>query len=189
MARHGAQLWQSIGDDPRLWSGTPVDPFDDQSAFIAWLHDRIERPEALLYAIVDRGSGGAAGLFFLMHVAPDMGTLEMGLVFGPALSRRTGGTEAFHLLVHHLLGELAYRRLEWRCNALHDASRRAAERFGFTLEGVLRQHRWIKGRNCDTALYALLDRDWPALERRLTAWLSPDNFRADGTQIKALREC
>jgi RimJ/RimL family protein N-acetyltransferase len=124
-----------------------------------------------------------------MHVAPDVGTLEMGLVYGPGLSRRIGGTEAYFLLARYLLGELRYRRIEWRCNALHEASRRAAERFGFTLEGLLRQHRWIKGRNCDTALYALLDRDWPALEARLTEWLSPENFTAEGKQIRALEAC
>ena len=112
----------------------------------------------------------------------------MGLVYGEALRRRTAGTEAFFLLADHLLRAQGYRRLEWRCGAEHAGSNRAALRYGFTREGTLRQTNWIKGRNWDTVVYAILDREWPALADRLTAWLAPGNHRADGSQILRLSE-
>jgi RimJ/RimL family protein N-acetyltransferase len=188
LTRHGRDLWHAIGADPALWGAIPPDPFPDEPAFTAWLAERIQRPDGALYAIVDKASRSAAGLFFLAQIVPSMGTLEIGLVYGPALRRRIGGTEAFFLIARYLLGTLRYRRLEWRCNTRHDASRRAAERFGFTLEGLLRQHRWIKGRNYDTAVFSMLDREWPAIEARLAAWLAPANFTADGRQITALAD-
>jgi RimJ/RimL family protein N-acetyltransferase len=107
-------------------------------------------------------------------------------MFGPDLARKTAATEAFLLLARYVFETLAYRRLEWRCNPGNEASVRAALRFGFTLEGVLRQNMWVKGRNWDTALYALLDCDWPSQAARLSAWLAPHNFSSDGRQIKAL---
>ncbi len=185
-ARHAESLWLSIGQDAALWSLIPPGPFADLQGFATWLADRSNRAEAVLYAVVDNTSGQAAGLFFLLNVNPAMGTVEMGLVYGSALSRRTAGTEAFLLLARYVLGTLGYRRMEWRCAPEHAASRRAAVRFGFTEEGLLRQTMWMKDRSWDTQLYAMLDHEWPAVAARLTAWLSPDNFTADGRQIKPL---
>ena len=110
----------------------------------------------------------------------------MGLVYGPSLARRTEGTEAFFLLGGYVLETLAYRRLEWRCGPDHVASRRAAGRFGFTHEGILRQTMWAKGRSWDTTVLSLLDHEWPAVAERLGAWLSPDNFDEHGEQVRAL---
>jgi len=183
--RHGNALWRAIGATPSLWQSVPPGPFADQDAFSAWLAERAQRADQALYAIVDK-SGEALGLFFLINIESAMGRIEMGLVYGPHLTRRTAGTEAFLLLGRYLFESLGYRRLEWRCNPLNEASMRAAVRFGFTLEGVLRQNMWLKGRNWDTAVYALLDHEWPAKARRLSAWLAPDNFGADGRQLTAL---
>jgi RimJ/RimL family protein N-acetyltransferase len=176
VARHAVGLWQAIGADPDLWSLIPPGPFADDAA---------------LYTIMDKvgndtGGGKPAGLFFLLGIDTAMGVIEMGLVYGPALSRKTAGTEAFFLLARHVIDTLSYRRLEWRCGPGHTASRRAAERFGFTLEGILRQTMWAKGRSWDTAVYAILDQEWPALEKRLEIWLSPHNFDANGMQLTQL---
>ncbi len=185
-ARHAEGLWSSIGQDAALWSLIPPGPFADLQGFTAWLTDRANRADAALYVIVDKVSGQAAGLFFLLSVNPPMGTVEMGLVYGPVLARRTAGTEAFFLLARYMLDTLKYRRMEWRCAPEHTASRRAAIRFGFTEEGLLRQTMWVKDRSWDTQLYAMLDHEWPAIAARLTVWLSPDNFTPDGRQIKPL---
>ena len=192
VARHAAGLWGAIGTDPELWSLIPPGPFADEAAFTEWLTDRAGRADTALYTIVDKGNmdkggGKPAGLFFLLGIDTKMGVIEMGLVYGPALARRTPGTEAFFLLARHVIDTLSYRRLEWCCDPGHTASRRAAERFGFTLEGTLRQTMWTKGRSWDTAIYAILDREWPAIERHLEAWLSPENFDADGRQIRPLK--
>jgi RimJ/RimL family protein N-acetyltransferase len=187
VVRHGAQLWQEIGMDAGLWRRIPPGPFEDEAAFRDWLADRAQREDAALYAIIDKEGGrSAAGLFFLLNIDTAMGVLELGLVYGPAVSRQTQGTEAFFLLARYVFEILRYRRLEWRCDAGHDASRRAAARFGFTHEGIMRQAMWLKGANSDTALHALLDRDWPANAARLGAYLRPENFAADGRQVKPL---
>jgi RimJ/RimL family protein N-acetyltransferase len=187
-ARHGADLWHSIGSTPSLWQAVPPGPFADEAAFLAWLDERTKRNDQALYAIIDKSAepARAAGLYFLINIDTAMARLEMGLVYGPALTRRTAGTEAFLLLGRYLFETLENRRLEWRCNPDNEASMRAATRFGFTLEGVLRQNAWIKGRNWDTAVYALLDREWQAQAARLAAWLAPGNFSGDGSQIKPL---
>jgi RimJ/RimL family protein N-acetyltransferase len=188
VARHAAGLWRAIGANPELWSLIPPGPFPDEAAFTEWLTDRAGRTDAALYTIVDKASGQPAGVFFLLGVNVNMGVVEMGLVYGPALARKTAGTEAFFLLARYVLDTLSYRRLEWRCGPGHTASRRAAERFGFTEEGTLRQTMWSKDRNWDTVVYSILDREWPAIEQRLEAWLSPHNFDASGIQIEQLKK-
>jgi len=187
VARHAAGLWAAIGTDPELWSLIPPGPFAGLAAFNEWFTDRAGRTDATLYTIVDKASSRPAGLFFLLGVDTNMGVVEMGLVYGPSLARRTAGTEAFFLLARHVLDTLSYRRLEWRCGPAHTASRRAAERFGFTEEGTLRQTMWTKGRNWDAVVYSILDREWPRIEKRLEAWLAPENFDADGRQIRPLK--
>jgi RimJ/RimL family protein N-acetyltransferase len=84
--------------------------------------------------------------------------------------------------------DLGYRRVEWKCDALNEASRRAAARFGFAYEGVFRQHMVIKGRNRDTAWFAITDNDWPRLRTAFETWLAPENFDAQGQQKRALSE-
>jgi RimJ/RimL family protein N-acetyltransferase len=185
-ARHADGLWCAIGADAALWAQIPPGPFEAKAEFGDWLAARAERADTALYTIVDE-QGEPAGLFFLLRIDPAMGVLEMGLVYGPALARQTAGTEAFLLLADYVFAQLGYRRLEWRCNDDHAVSRRAAERFGFTLEGVLRQTMWMKGRSRNTALYAILDGDWPDVRGRIAAWLEADNFLPDGSQRRALR--
>ena len=189
VARHGVGLWHAIGTDPALWRLIPPGPFANEAAFTEWLADRAGRADAALYTIVEKNSRKPAGLFFLLGIDARMGVIEMGLVYGPALARKTAGTEAFFVLARHGLDTLSYRRLEWRCGPGHTASRRAAKRFGFTLEGILRQTMWTKGRNWDTAVYAILDHEWPAIEKSLEVWLSPHNFNASGEQVIQLEKC
>jgi len=185
-ARHGSDLWHAIGAMPSLWQSVPPGPFATEAEFRDWLVQRAARTDQVLYALIDRRDSTAEGLYFLINIESAVGRAEMGLVLGSRLSRRTAGTEAFYLLARYVFETLSYRRLEWRCNPENEASMRAADRFGFTLEGVLRQNTWLKGRNWDTAVYAILDREWPAVAARFVRWLAPDNFDSEGRQIKAL---
>jgi len=185
--RHAAGLWQAVGRNPSLWAMIPPGPFADEAAFIGWLTPRAERTDVALYVIVDKtGARTVAGLFLLLGINPAMGTVEMGLVYGSRLTRQAAGTEAFFLLAAYVLGTLGYRRLEWRCGPDHSASRHAAERFGFRMEGILRQTMWTKGRSWDTAIYSMLDHEWPAIAEGLTAWLAPENFGERGGQRRSL---
>ena len=96
-------------------------------------------------------------------------------------------TEAVYLSARYIFEDLGYRRFEWKCNDRNAASKAAALRFGFTFEGVFRQHMIVKGENRDTAWYSMLDSEWPRIRQEYERWLDPSNFEADGTQKTRLR--
>lgn len=181
--RHGASLWKAFEAHDRIWTYMPsYGPFPDQIAFIEWLFTRERLQDPYSYAIVDP-AGHALGLTTLMDVLPAMRRVEVGhIVYSPALQRTPLGTEAQYLLARYVFETLGYRRYEWKCDALNAASRRAALRFGFTFEGILRQHMIAKGRNRDTAYFSMLDSEWPARRVEFERWLAPENFDAAGGQ-------
>jgi RimJ/RimL family protein N-acetyltransferase len=122
-----------------------------------------------------------------MRIEPPHRCIEVGsILFTPALQRTLGATEAMYLMAHHVFEDLGYRRYEWKCNALNEPSRRAALRLGFRFEGIFRQHMIIKGRNRDTAWYAMLDFEWPARKASFERWLAPENFDGTGRQKVSL---
>lgn len=82
--------------------------------------------------------------------------------------------------------DLGYRRYEWKCNVLNAQSMRAAERLGMTYEGTFRQATVVKGRNRDTAWFAILDGQWPGMKNAFERWLDPVNFDANGNQLLSL---
>ncbi len=121
-----------------------------------------------------------------MEIRRAHGVIEVGhVLFAPGLRRTRVATETIYLLARWVF-ELGYRRLEWKCDNRNDASKRAAARFGFSPEGVFRQHMIVKGGNRDTTWFAMLDHEWPALRDRFEAWLAPSNFDAAGLQISSL---
>ena len=69
---------------------------------------------------------------------------------------------------------------------LNEASRRAALRYGFTYEGIFRQHMIAKGRNRDDAWFSMLDSEWPARKLNFERWLSPENFDSEDRQKSSL---
>jgi RimJ/RimL family protein N-acetyltransferase len=103
------------------------------------------------------------------------------LAYSPLLQRTAAATEAMYLMMERAFS-LGYRRYEWKCDALNAASRAAAERLGFTFEGVFRQAAVVKGRNRDTAWYSVIDGEWPAVGGALRRWLAPENFDEAGRQ-------
>ena len=103
-----------------------------------------------------------------------------------AISRSRVATEALYLAARHIFDDLGYRRFEWKCNNLNEPSKAAALRFGFSFEGVFRQHMWGKGANRDTAWFAMIDAEWPAFKREYERWLAADNFDAGGQQRSKL---
>jgi RimJ/RimL family protein N-acetyltransferase len=189
-ARHGGDLWQSFAhSDPGggLWTYMGYGPFASEAAFREWLKGCQASRDPHFYAIVPRASGPlagrAAGMASLMRITPEHGVIEIGNIWlAPRLQQTREATDALFVVMRHALDELGYRRLEWKCDALNAASRRAALRLGFTFEGVFRQHMVYKGRNRDTAWYAILDHEWPDLRAAFQAWLSDDNFDAEGRQ-------
>ncbi|MGN6276354.1 MAG: GNAT family N-acetyltransferase [Solirubrobacterales bacterium] len=146
--------------------------------------------DPLFFTIVRLADQRPLGRAAYMRITPEHGVIEIGgILFAPALQRTTAATEAIYLMARHAFDELGYRRLEWKCDAENEASRRAASRFGFAYEGTFRQHMVIKGRNRDTAWFAITDGDWPRLRAAFEAWLAPENFDTQGQQKRSLEQC
>lgn len=161
----------------------PANPPRAMADLLAWIEQANTGDDRLYHAVVERTSGAALGRQSLMRIVPEHGVIEIGdILWGPGLARTRLATEALFLAARHVFDDLGYRRFEWKCNDLNLPSKRAALRFGFDFEGVFRQHMWVKGANRDTAWFAMLDRDWPALRREYERWLDPANFDARGIQ-------
>jgi RimJ/RimL family protein N-acetyltransferase len=191
-ARHVPALFaaaQGPGADPKLWDFLGYGPFADEADLGAWIRANAAGDDPLFFAVVDTESGEPRGVASYLRIAPDHGVIEIGHIwFGAALQRTPAATEAIYLLARHAFDGLGYRRLEWKTDALNTRSRRAAERLGFTFEGVFRQHMVIKDRNRDTAWYALLDHEWPAARAAFEKWLDPGNFDREGRQRRTLAD-
>ena len=186
---HGPSLWRNVQGADAVWDYLFDGPYGTETDFAAALAAKAASADPLFWAIVDAASGEAVGYATLMRHDPAHLSIEVGnILFTPALQRRPGATEAMALLAAYAFDGLGYRRYEWKCNALNAPSRAAAERLGFTFEGVFRQHMVVKGRNRDTAWYSMVDREWPAARRAFQLWLSPDNFDDTGRQRHALAE-
>jgi RimJ/RimL family protein N-acetyltransferase len=174
--------------DPAIWTYLPYGPFEDARAMSEMLTWAQSSEDPLFLAIVGLPGNRPLGMCSYLRITPDFGVVEIGHIwFGTPLQRTTAATEAIFLLAAHAFDELGYRRLEWKCDSLNAASRRAAERFGFRFEGIFRQHQVVKGRNRDTAWYAITDAEWPAIRAGFEAWLAAENFD-DGEQKRTLGE-
>ena len=191
-AAHGDALFaaSSVADAPVRFRYLFDEPPADRAAMAAWIDARAALADPLFFAVVDLASGRAQGRQSLMRIVPEHGVAEIGHVYwGPAIARSRVATEAQYLLARHVFRDLGYRRYEWKCDALNAPSRAAALRFGFRFEGIFRQHMVIKGRNRDTAWFAMIDADWPMLDAGYQRWLDPANFDADGRQRQTLQQC
>jgi RimJ/RimL family protein N-acetyltransferase len=175
--------------DTSIWTYLPDGPYESPDHLRRMLAGAETSDDPLYFTLVRLPDERPLGCASYLRITPEFGVIEIGHIwFGVALQRTTAATEAIYLLARHAFDDLGYRRLEWKCNALNAASRRAAERFGFTFEGVFRKHQIVKGRNRDTAWYAIIDDDWPRIRSGYEAWLAPENFDHDGRQHRSLRE-
>ncbi|KAA5602293.1 GNAT family N-acetyltransferase [Blastochloris sulfoviridis] len=188
-ARHGADLGRTTAAPAALYDFLFEPPPVDVAKVEAWVAQAAESLDPFFYAVVDQASGEAVGRLALMRIDAKNGVIEVGsILFGPRLQRTAGATEAIALVAGHVFDDLGYRRLEWKCNDRNLPSKRAALRFGFSYEGLFRQHMVLKGENRDTAWFAMLDNDWPAHRRVFETWLDASNFSPDGRQRRRLEE-
>lgn len=192
--RHGDELYRAAcgpGGDPTgdMWTYMSFGPFDDLTAFRGWLAPQAESEDPLVFAIIDKASGAARGMASYLRIVPLWASCEVGSIwYAPSLTRSRTATEAMYLMARHVFDDLGYRRYEWKCDALNAASRRAALRLGFQYEGTFRQHLIYKGRNRDTAWFAMTDQDWGPANAAFAAWLADGNFDAGGRQLRGLAE-
>ncbi len=187
-AEHAPALHEANAADDAIWRYLGYGPFADQAAYAAWVGQVAGRPDPCFFAVFPGDRPTPLGVAALMRIDVDNGVIEVGhICFAPQLQRTIAASEAVLMLADWAFGA-GYRRFEWKCDAGNAPSRRAAARFGFAFEGVFRQHMIVKGRNRDTAWFAMIDRDWPELRQAHRRWLDPANFDADGRQRERLGE-
>ncbi len=184
---HAPHLFELFLQEPSGWTYLPYGPFATYHDFHAWLVSMTSANDPLLYAIINKKNGLPIGISGYLRINLENASIEIGHVhFSNSLKRTPIATEAMYLLMSRAFEELHYRRYEWKCDSLNQASRNAALRLGFKFEGIFRQDRIYKKRSRDTAWFSIIDNEWPELKSRFQRWLSPANFAADGNQIVSL---
>lgn len=188
-ARHSDGLFDASAQPDRdeRFRWLPNVPPTDRDAFRAWVQQSAASEDPLFFAVIDKATGTVAGRQTFMRMDPANGVAEIGNIYwGPLVSRKAAATEALFLFASHIFDDLGYRRFEWKCDNENEPSKRAALRFGFRHEGVFQQHLIVKGKNRDTAWFAMLNHDWAKLRPAYEAWLAPENFDAAGGQQRRL---
>lgn len=186
--QHAADLHRANSADDRIWDYLPYGPFRSASDYHGWVNDAAAADDPVFYAIRNEETGHFGGVASYLRIKPDAGSIEVGHInLSAELQRTRAATEALYLMMKWAF-QAGYRRFEWKCNALNLGSRRASERLGFSYEGVFRQHLVVKGRNRDTAWFAMIDSEWPALQSAFETWLDPGNFDAEGRQRTRLSD-
>lgn len=186
--RHADELFGAFGLDVVGvdWTYLPYGPFASAEAHRRWMNQTCLGKDPLFFTICAGQAAKPLGLASYLRIFPDSGSIEIGHIhFAPPLQRTAAATEAIFLLIQRSFA-LGYRRCEWKCDALNEPSRQAAQRFGFSYEGIFRQATVYKGRSRDTAWYSIMDGEWGAIEKAFLGWLDPNNFDAQGRQRKTL---
>lgn len=186
--RHAADIHRANIANDKIWDYLPYGPYSKTADYVAWAKDAEAAADPFFYAIRDKSTGKWCGVASYLRISPDAGSIEVGHInFAQVLQKTPAATEAMFLMMGWAF-DAGYRRYEWKCNAMNAGSRRAAGRLGFSFEGVFRQAMVVKGRNRDTAWFAAIDSEWPALKGAFDQWLAPENFDADGQQISRLSD-
>lgn len=188
--RHAAALFaaNTAGGEAKEWTYLPYGPFLTLADYRAWMNASCLGDDPLFFAIIDVADKQPGGVASYLRIAPESGSIEVGHIhYSPRLQRTPAATEAMYLLMKRAF-ELGYRRYEWKCDALNSPSRAAAQRLGFSFEGIFRQATVYKGRNRDTAWYAVIDAEWPALREAFETWLAAENFDDQGRQRTRLTD-
>jgi RimJ/RimL family protein N-acetyltransferase len=184
--KHASELFNAFDGADHLWTYMPHGPFVSESEYRAWVESKQGDHDPYFYAILDQRSGKAVGVASYLRIDPGARSIEVGwITFSPLLQRSRIATEAMFLMMQNAF-DLGYRRYEWKCNVLNTSSMRAAERLGMTYEGTFRQATVVKGRNRDTAWFAILDSEWPSMQQAFEHWLAPANFDSTGNQLSSL---
>ena len=192
VAQHGQQLFDAFCLDTGggNWTYLPYGPFAKVAEFEAWLTAECQGQDPLFHTIIDEQTGKAVGLASYLRIDPAVGVIEVGHIhFSPLMQRTPMATECMYLMMRRVFDELGYRRYEWKCDNLNAPSKLAAERLGFSYDGLFKQATMYKGRNRDTAWFSILDSDWPGLKQGFESWLQVANFDAQGQQIRRLQDC
>ena len=166
---HDAALADAVQDGElwRLWYTTVPSP-ENMAREIARRLDLLAAGAMLPFTVLD-ADGIPAGMTTFMNVDPDYRRVEIGSTWYAARVQRTPlNTECKLLLLTHAFDALGCIAVELRTHVLNSQSRRAIERIGATLDGILRQHmRMPNGTLRDTCVYSIIDSEWPTVRAHL----------------------
>lgn len=185
---HSKDLFEanSLDAEGANWDYLPYGPFGSFENYLTWLESVADKEDPFFLAIVRLSDNKPVGVASFMAIDRPNGSIEVGHInFSPLLQRTTAATEAMFLMMRWAF-ENGYRRYQWRCNSKNIPSRRAAQRLGLSFEGVFRQNMIVKGQNRDTAWFAAVDSEWPALKAAFESYLSPENFDQTGVPLDSL---
>lgn len=186
---HAADLHRAFAGHESLWDYMPYGPFVSAGAYHRWAKEREAAEDPRFFVLRNRATGHCGGIASYLRIAPEAGSIEVGhICISPEMQKGLAATEAMWLMMDWAF-RAGYRRYEWKCNALNMASRRAAQRLGFSYEGIFRNHLVVKGRNRDTAWFSITDGEWPQRAEGFERWLAPENFDAQGRQKASLTDC
>ena len=188
---HAADLFDAYAQAPddRDWTWLASSRPTSVEAAVCWVQGKVTDASLVPYAVIEQRSGRAVGLVCFMAIEREHGSVEIGHVtWSPRMKNTVLGTESIWLLLRQAFA-LGYRRVEWKCDSLNTASRRAAERLGFIFEGRFRQKIVRKGRNRDSDWLSMIDSEWPQCDAVLQRWLAAENFDENGRQRQSMAEC
>ncbi len=182
-----AELYRNSHDSEekvRLWTYMPYGPFSDETEMQQWLRTCEASTDPLFLTVTSKELNQRVGVVSFLNIVPRMRCLEVGNIwYSPIVHHTKVNTETIYLMLAEAFDVLKYRRVEWKCDALNARSRAAALRLGFSFEGLFRQHYIIKGRNRDTAWFAMLDHDWPSVKSNMHRWLYSDDSRTSLAEL------
>ena len=189
--KHSEKLFNAFVKDNsnKDWVYLPYGPFKSKEKFFEWLQMYCMSNDPLFHTIIDKTNNKPIGMASYLRINPKDGVIEVGHIhYSPLMQRQLIGTEAMYLMMKRVFDELGYRRYEWKCDSLNKRSCESALRFGFKFEGIFKQLTIYKGRNRDTAWFAIIDKDWPRVKQNYERWLDESNFNDDGRQKLSLRK-
>lgn len=189
--KHYDDLYEIYGpsSNPENLTYMSIQRFKSKLEFKDYLIQLIASVDPYYLTIIDNRTQKAVGTFALMRIDNVNRVIELGwIIYSPMLKRSRQATEAQYLVMKYVFENLQYRRYEWKCDSLNEASNKSATRLGFTFEGTFRQAIVYKGRNRDTNWFSIIDKEWPANKLRLESWLDDSNFDSNENQLKSLSE-
>jgi len=187
--KHAEDLFNSFAKDIENndWKYLHYGGFISLREFKEWLDKDCLDNDPLFHTIIDKNQNTAVGMASYLRIQEKIGNIEVGHIhYSFSMQKKTIGTEAMYLMMKRVFDELGYRRYEWKCDSLNERSCKAAKRFGFTFEGIFRQHNIVKGRNRDTAWFSIIDKDWQKIKKNYEIWLDDANFDEKGKQKTSL---
>lgn len=128
-----------------------------------------QKQEMLPFVVIDKTTGNPVGMTAYNKVDHETRRVEIGATWYSREVQRTAiNTEAKFLLLQYAFESLACVAVEFRTHFLNQQSRKAIERLGAKLDGILRSHVYTRtGELRDTCVYSIILSEWPSIKRHL----------------------